>query len=768
MACSVSAATPQRTGPATARVWSAVGTVRLLVGSKVQYKFICNGAEWKYDPRQGWEADSFSNINNVLIVPDTPEAVTESPKSSDPTPAGAVDGTGRPASDITMPSPMLRATAQQYMEWATPSEAMAVARSAGRRRVSGPLPVEVPQETPVAPPPAEPSKDKTPLEVALIADAKLAENEFGLDISKLVKGGSSSNIPRSHSMSAIASIEAGEFDVGGMTGFDEASIDAQIGSIPGLETLGGGSALPARPGEVRTLLGEISPPREPAGRPPTWRKNAPRRGRSNSPGAELSRRLAATVTPGRSGAELWKERGDDVTEGRSASAVVSHMTGTMAASRREGKLVLAMVGLPARGKTHIAHKLRRYLNWMGMRTDIFNVGNYRRKILGAGQDHTFFDPSNTEAMSQRQAMADAALGEMVEALRTRLDVAIFDATNTTKNRRAWLQRRLDEEFSLAGDAPEGTSARARAASEASTGDHHATESLCQLVFIESICTDEEIVRANVRATKLKSPDYQLVREEEAVADFLQRISHYIAVYEPIGDDEDSAYIKLVDAGRKLIAHQINGFLNSRLLYFLSNLRVTPKAIWITRHGESEFNVSGRIGGDSNLSSRGKAYAKKLADYMNEHYPPGTPLTVWTSTLRRTQQTVAHLTGRRPIAWRNLDEIDAGVFDGKTYEWIATNHPREYEARKHDKYGYRYPQGESYQDVAQRLEPILLEIERTETPILIVSHQATLRVLLGYLLDKDPRECPDMPVPLHTLMQITPKPYKVEEARITLA
>ncbi len=68
-------------------------------------------------------------------------------------------------------------------------------------------------------------------------------------------------------------------------------------------------------------------------------------------------------------------------------------TGTEASSRREGKLVLAMVGLPARGKTSIAFKLRRHLNWMGMRTEIYNVGNCRRKLLGAGQEHGFFDPA---------------------------------------------------------------------------------------------------------------------------------------------------------------------------------------------------------------------------------------------------------------------------------------------------------------------------------------------------------------------------------------
>ena len=41
--------------------------------------------------------------------------------------------------------------------------------------------------------------------------------------------------------------------------------------------------------------------------------------------------------------------------------------------------VICMVGLPARGKTYIAKKLCRYLNWIGITTRVFNVGEYRRQ-----------------------------------------------------------------------------------------------------------------------------------------------------------------------------------------------------------------------------------------------------------------------------------------------------------------------------------------------------------------------------------------------------
>ncbi len=45
-------------------------------------------------------------------------------------------------------------------------------------------------------------------------------------------------------------------------------------------------------------------------------------------------------------------------------------------------LIISMIGLPARGKSYIARKLRNYLSWSGYVGKIFNFGMYRRKKLG--------------------------------------------------------------------------------------------------------------------------------------------------------------------------------------------------------------------------------------------------------------------------------------------------------------------------------------------------------------------------------------------------
>jgi broad specificity phosphatase PhoE/predicted kinase len=396
------------------------------------------------------------------------------------------------------------------------------------------------------------------------------------------------------------------------------------------------------------------------------------------------------------------------------------------------KLAFVMVGLPARGKTFIARKIARYLSWLGYRTQVFNVGSYRRERHGSRQHHSFFDPSNVAGQSARRDVALAALDDMLAFLKEGGDIAMYDATNNTRERRNLVRARCEAE---------GLS----------------------VVFVESICNDPAIVEANIRANKARSPDYEGVPEEEAVRDFRQRIAHYQSAYEEVSEAE-GPFVKIIDVGRTLVLHRVAGYLLARVVHFLLNLHVQPRSVRLTRHGESEFNVLGRIGGDSPLSEAGRGYARTLASTLRAR--GGDDFVVWTSTLRRTIET-AEVVGLPYRAWRALDEIDAGVCDGMTYDEIAETMPHEYEARQTDKFRYRYPRGESYQDVIQRLEPVIFELERERRPVLIIGHQAVLRALYAYMMDRPPNECPFVSIPLHTILELEPTAYGCDERRIEL-
>lgn len=177
-----------------------------------------------------------------------------------------------------------------------------------------------------------------------------------------------------------------------------------------------------------------------------------------------------------------------------------------------------------------------------------------------------------------------------------------------------------------------------------------------------------------------------------------------------------------------------------------------------------YNVEGKIGGDAELSPRGMQYARALPDMVKEHIGD-VDLQVWTSTLTRTIQTASFLPQSKKT-WKSLDELDAGVCDGMTYEEIAEKYPEDYDARDEDKFNYRYRGGESYRDVLIRLEPIIMELERAEN-ILIIGHQAIIRCLYAYFMGLSQEELPYINVPLHTLIKISPRAYGCEEERFPL-
>ncbi|KAL9838534.1 6-phosphofructo-2-kinase/fructose-2,6-bisphosphatase 4 isoform 2-T3 [Geothlypis trichas] len=393
--------------------------------------------------------------------------------------------------------------------------------------------------------------------------------------------------------------------------------------------------------------------------------------------------------------------------------------------------LIVMVGLPARGKTYISKKLTRYLNWIGVPTKEFNVGQYRRDLVKKYKSFEFFLPDNEEGLKIRKQCALAALNDVRQYLSEENGhVAVFDATNTTRERRETIYK-------------------------------FGEENGYKTFFVESVCVDPEVIAANIVQVKLGSPDYVDCSNDEATEDFMKRIECYKNSYETLDEtlDKDLSYIKIMDVGRSYLVNRVMDHIQSRIVYYLMNIHVTPRSIYLCRHGESELNLKGRIGGDPGLSVRGKEFAKSLSQFINEQNIKD--LKVWTSQMKRTIQTAEAL-GVPYEQWKVLNEIDAGVCEEMTYEEIQENYPLEFALRDQDKYRYRYPKGESYEDLVQRLEPVIMELERQEN-VLVICHQAVMRCLLAYFLDKPAEQLPYLKCPLHTVLKLTPVAYgcKVE-------
>ena len=89
--------------------------------------------------------------------------------------------------------------------------------------------------------------------------------------------------------------------------------------------------------------------------------------------------------------------------------------------------------------------------------------------------------------------------------------------------------------------------------------------------------------SNIREVKTTSPDYEGQDPEQAAIDFRQRITMYERVYETLDEDEsDMTYCKIIDVGSQVIINRIHDYLQSRVVYYLMNLHIKPRSIWISR------------------------------------------------------------------------------------------------------------------------------------------------------------------------------------------
>lgn len=395
------------------------------------------------------------------------------------------------------------------------------------------------------------------------------------------------------------------------------------------------------------------------------------------------------------------------------------------------------------------------MRWLHYRVRVFNFGNYRRKYLGAHKTADFYDPFNEENTRAREKMAKAGIQDMLDYLKgekTRGQIGILDATNTTPSRRKYIRQTIVHEHGY------------------------------ELLFIESVCEDKAVLEKSIREVKAKHPDYTGVDRDAAVKDFHNRIAQYKKAYVKVQEDEGS-FIRLQDAGRAVYLHRVSGALQSKLAAYLMNLRpLNSVPLFLTRHGCSGFNEIARIGGDSELSADGRQFSVALGRWIasqprfRESSEKGETTVdrwdddrrerqIWHSPMVRARQTaeivrdqlreVDHDAQATPrlVEHRALREIDAGICDSMTYMEIKERFPFEFASRAKNKLTYRYPNGESYLDVIHRVEPVILELERSNGPILIVAHRALLRCLLAYFLDTPLVEVPHKKLPLHHVFEL---------------
>lgn len=439
--------------------------------------------------------------------------------------------------------------------------------------------------------------------------------------------------------------------------------------------------------------------------------------------------------------------------------------GYISAQDVSAKLIIIMVGLPARGKSYIVKKLARYLNWLQYDTRIFNVGDRRRTVTvernllftsaTLTSSAAFFDPTNPGLVAIRDQIALSCLDELLDWLiHQGGTIGMLDATNISPRRRQLVLSHIRQR---PGPQP-------------------------NILFLESCCFDQALLKKNF-LLKLSGPDYRHQDAEIALADFSQRVSNYEKFYVPLGvaeEEQKIPYVQMIDVGRKINTHMIRGYLATQVVEYLLNFNLSERQIWISCTGESLDDAAGRIGCSSHLSHTGKMFAAALAKFIQEqrdkwnshqrlYQEPVSDLRddllntpsfcIWTSIMQQAVETALpfpdHLYAKKQM--KMLDDINAGDMTGLTLEEIKAYHPTEITSRGRNKLLYRWPGagGEGYIDVINRLRPIIIEIERTTHHLLLITHKAIVRVLLAYFLGLQQDDLTALEMPKHSVFCLEP-------------
>jgi len=379
------------------------------------------------------------------------------------------------------------------------------------------------------------------------------------------------------------------------------------------------------------------------------------------------------------------------------------------------KLVIAMVGLPASGKSTVASKIAQCLAAEGVAVRVFNNGDVRREML-AGRDTAspeFYSPNNREGVALREKIARINLERAADFLEAGGEVAVLDATNVSAQRRRVIKQ------TLAGYS---------------------------LFFVECVNPDPELLAASI-SRKAKLPEFAHLDPKLAEICFRERIGYYETIYTPLADEENFVVLDTLD--NRILRERVQAVLPHYRI--LRDLLVSDwvRNLYLARHGETGFNLEMRIGGDSDLTARGMVQAQALAWAFKDVPLPY----VFTSTRKRTSQMAMVLCDDREdcriIALPEFDEIDAGVCESMTYDQIARDMPSVHEARTRDKFNYVYPGGEGYATLQARVEKGVkkaLYLSGNAENILIIGHQAVNRMILSHFLYRRTGDVPYIHIP----------------------
>jgi broad specificity phosphatase PhoE len=164
-------------------------------------------------------------------------------------------------------------------------------------------------------------------------------------------------------------------------------------------------------------------------------------------------------------------------------------------------------------------------------------------------------------------------------------------------------------------------------------------------------------------------------------------------------------------------------------------------IYLIRHGSTVLTMEDRFSGatDVPLSDAGRYQAQRLAERLADDRVKA----VYCSPLQRTVETAAIVAlphGLTPTVREGLREIDHGHWEGLRRSDVEVRFAEEYAAWEEDPFTFAPEGGESGLSVMARALPVIREVVQRHAGqnIAVVSHKATIRLLISSLLGLDAR------------------------------
>ncbi len=169
--------------------------------------------------------------------------------------------------------------------------------------------------------------------------------------------------------------------------------------------------------------------------------------------------------------------------------------------------------------------------------------------------------------------------------------------------------------------------------------------------------------------------------------------------------------------------------------------MTPTRLYLVRHGATELTAEDRFSGSVgvDLSDEGRRQAARLGERLRAEAPAA----IYSSPLSRALDTARLVAGEcaLPVETRDgLREISHGHWEGMTRHDVEARYGDEYAAWEQDPFTFAPAGGESGVAVLARALPVVRDIvtRHAGERVVVVSHKATIRLVLSSLLGFDAR------------------------------